>query len=148
MWIGLWRPGVALHKRLINGIQQPRETECREDGVPPAAVIVESAADRGTSKLPVMTNRRRETAGRPCTDVGSALHRCRECPAGGTFPSGTYPWEVHTRRERSTVWASSGGMDSAITPRSRSTKPERFWPDTRGPGAGAPASTALRALRS
>jgi hypothetical protein len=34
-------------------------------------------ADRGTSKLPAMTNRRRETAGRPC-------NRCRECPAGGT----------------------------------------------------------------
>jgi hypothetical protein len=32
-----------------------------------------------------MTNRRRETAGRPCTDVGSALPRVRTC-APRTFP--------------------------------------------------------------
>lgn len=34
-------------------------------------------ADRGTSKLPAISNRRRETAGRPCTDVGSALPGAR-----------------------------------------------------------------------
>jgi hypothetical protein len=46
MWIGLWRPGVSLHERLIDRIQHPGQAEYREDGVPPAAVIVVSTAPR------------------------------------------------------------------------------------------------------